>query len=83
MIRVAAHAAWEDTDDAVLVMDLRSGDVVRLDGTARTLWLLAPGLDREALVTAAAEAYGAAPDDVRDDVLAWLATMEGLLSDEP
>ncbi len=79
MIRVAEHTAWEEDGDAVLVMDLRTGDVVRLEGTSRTLWLLAPGLTPETLTEAAATAYGLAREDVRDEVEAWLTSMAAYL----
>jgi hypothetical protein len=79
VIRVAEHTAWEEDGDAVLVMDVRTGDVVRLDGTSRALWLLAPGLTPDALVGAAATAYGLSPDDIRDEVQAWLTSMAAYL----
>jgi pyrroloquinoline quinone biosynthesis protein D len=74
--KAEGHYSETEIDEEVVVMSLESGDFFSLTGTAREIWRLIDGSrDRAALVTALANEYGAAAEEVAPDVDAFLGEL--------
>lgn len=60
-------------DDEIVLLNLADGTFFSLTGTGAAIWGLIDGArDRDALIAALAQAYGAAPAAIADDVDAFL-----------
>ena len=74
-LRLRDDLAWVDGDDRVVVLDLTRLDQppLMLESSAGAIWqALAGGPSPDTLVETVAEAHGADPDEVRDDVLRFV-----------
>jgi pyrroloquinoline quinone biosynthesis protein D len=83
LAKAAGRFTETSIDDEIVVMSLDSGDFFSLTGTARAIWLALDGQhDRAGLINSLAADFGAGPDEIADDVDAFLAqlTAAGLLT---
>ena len=78
--RIGPEVAWVDSEpDRVAVLDLDRLDqpAVVLTETSAAIWLSIDGASTdEQIVTQVAAAYGVNPDDIREQVLAFLKDLE-------
>ena len=78
--RIGPEVAWVDSEpDRVAVLDLDRLDqpAVVLTETSAAIWLSIDGASTdEQIVTQVAAAYGVNPDDIREQVLAFLGDLE-------
>jgi pyrroloquinoline quinone biosynthesis protein D len=71
--RRAAAVLDDDLGDGHIVLDPRSGEYFRLEGTAAAVWEMCDGRHtEEAIVAEVAERFGAPAAQVRSDVAAFL-----------
>lgn len=83
LAKAAGRFTETTIDDEIVVMSLDSGDFFSLTGTARAIWLALDGQhDRAGLINALAADFAAEPDEIADDVDAFLAQLmaAGLLT---
>jgi len=83
LAKAAGRFTETTIDDEIVVMSLDSGDFFSLTGTARAIWLALDGQhDRAGLIAALAADFAAGPDEIADDVDAFLAQLmaAGLLT---
>lgn len=67
-----------EIDDEIVVMQLDTGDFFSLTGTGTAIWRLIDGRrDRQALVAALCDEFGAVKDQVAADVDEFLAKLRG------
>jgi hypothetical protein len=64
---------WREIEGAIVVLDLRSGGYLSVNGSGRRLWpLLVGGATADQLADALQQAYGIAAADAQRDVAAFL-----------
>ncbi len=70
--RIAAHIGVEDIETEVYAAPLPDGPIVILRDAAALIWREIAGDGLDAIVERVADVDGRAPDEIRDDVRAFL-----------
>lgn len=74
-LRIAPHVAWQVVGGETVVVDLRSGHALGLNGTAGLIWSSVERSKPEEIALRIAEEYGLAPEAAREDVREFIGEL--------
>lgn len=82
---VDSDISWAETDDGIVILNLRTSRYLTVNVTGRMLWnLLRNGATHQQLEEALIDAFGLSADRAREDTTAFLDTLreQGFVDDE-